>query len=125
MFNDYFSQQCTPLDGNPLPVFTQKTSLVLSEVPVNESDIKSALKSLNPNKSHGWDDISIRMVQMSGDSLIAPLLIIYKNCILKGIFSSVWTMANVVPIHKRNKKTFLPTIGQFHFYKLLVKYLSD
>ena len=53
MFNDYFSQQCTPLDGDPLPIFKLKTSMVLSEVPFNESDIQSILKSLNPNKSHG------------------------------------------------------------------------
>ena len=81
--------------------------MVLSEVSFSESDIQSALKSLNPNKSHGWDGISIRMIQMCGDIIIAPLLIIYKNCILKGVFPFTWKMANVVPIHKKNKTNIL------------------
>ena len=98
--------------------------MVLSEVSFSESDIQSALKSLNPNKSHGWDGISIRMIQMCGDIIIAPLLIIYTNCILKGVFPFAWKMANVVPIHKKNKQIFLPIIGQFHICRFLVKCLS-
>ena len=38
LFNDYFSQQCTPLDGNPLPVFKPKTIMV-HKVSFSESDI--------------------------------------------------------------------------------------
>ena len=125
LFNIYFSQQCTPLGGNPLPFFTPKTGMLLSEVPFDESDIKSVLKCLNPNKAHGWDGISIRMIQMCGDSIIGPLLIIYKNCILKGVVPSVWKMANVVPIHKKNKKILFPTIALYHFCQFLVKFLND
>ena len=92
LFNDYFTQQCTLLDGKPFPVSFDK------------SDIQSILNKLQPNKAHGWDGISIRMIKMCADSIVSPLLIIYKNCILKGVFPSCWKMANVVPIHKKNEK---------------------
>ena len=104
LFNDYFAQQCTLIDGGPLPFFVSKTSKSLSDIPFDESDIQVILKQLNPNKAHGWDNISIRMIQICGDSLTAPLLIVYKNCISKGTFPSTWKKANVVPIHKKDKK---------------------
>ena len=90
MFNDFFAQQCTPLDGDDLPVFTSKTNKVLSDAPFDESDIKSILKHLKPNKAHGWDDISICLIQLCGDSIVAPLFIIYKNCLSCGAFPSSW-----------------------------------
>ena len=79
----------------PLPVFTSKTSLSLSEVIFDESDIVSILNKLQPNKAHGWDGISIRMIKIYGDRIVVPLLIIYKNCISKGVFPLVgnWPMS--------------------------------
>lgn len=82
------------------------------------------LKGLKPNKAHGWDGISIRMIQMCGDAILAPLSIIYKNCISKRVFPSVLKMANVVPIYKKNKKIYTLTIAQSHFCQYLVKSLS-
>ena len=32
--------------------------------------LASIIKSLNPNKAHGWDEISVRMILISGDALI-------------------------------------------------------
>ena len=92
LLNDYFPQQCTLIDGGPFPVFVSKTNKSLSDVPFDESDIQVILKQLNPNKAHGWDNISIRMIQICGDSLVAPLLIVYKK-----------------------------TIAQFHFYQFLIR----
>ncbi len=62
------------------------------------------MENLKTDKAHGWDGISIRMIQMCGDSIIAPLSIIFKNCISKGVFPFVWKKANVIPIHKKDKK---------------------
>lgn len=61
------------------------------------------IKTLNPKKAHGWDEISIRMIQMASHSITKPLSIIYKNCMNKGIFPDKWKRANVIPIHKKDK----------------------
>ena len=62
------------------------------------------IRSLNPNKAHGWDEISIRMIKLSDASLVTPLKIIFMNCLKRGIFPEVWKCANVVPVHKKNEK---------------------
>ena len=108
LFNEFFAQQCTVLDtGSYIPAFSPITSELLSEVPFDEDDIFSILKTLKPNKAHGWDGISVRMIQMCGDTIISPLAIIYKNCLSKGVFPSLWKGANVVPVHKKDKKNIL------------------
>jgi hypothetical protein len=59
---------------------------------------------MNPNKSHGCDNISIQMLQLCAESVVIPLGIIFKNIIKTGIFPSQWKFANVTPIHKKGNK---------------------
>ena len=35
----------------------------------------------DPNKAHGHDNISIRMIQICGDSIIFPLKLIFETAI--------------------------------------------
>ena len=60
--------------------------------------------SMNPNKSHGFDNIFIRMLQLCDDSIILPLSIIFQNVIDSGIYTSDWKYVNVTPIHKKKDK---------------------
>ena len=59
------------------------------------------IKSLNINKAHGHDDISIRLPQICGAEVLKPLSLIFKNCIQYGIFPNLWKNSNIVPIHKK------------------------
>ena len=65
------------------------------------------LESLDPNKAHGHDMISIRMLKICGKSVIKPLLIIYNKCPEKGCFPNEWKKANFVLVHKKNDKQLL------------------
>ena len=56
----------------------------LSNITFTEKDIEKVVQSLDPNKAHGHDMISIRMLKICGKSIIKPLLIIYKKCLEKG-----------------------------------------
>ena len=49
------------------------TILLLSSVDIKESDILNILKSLDANKAHGHNDISIRMLKKSQKSLLKRL----------------------------------------------------
>ena len=44
------------------------------------------IKNLNPNKAHGFDMISIRILKISGDSFLKPLEFIFKSCFETGKF---------------------------------------
>ena len=62
-------------------------------------DTKYLKISLNPNKAHGWDEISLGMLNLSDKSLVTPLKIIFTNCLKRGVFPGIWKCANVVPGH--------------------------
>ena len=65
LFNKFFASQCTPLSNTSiLPPLTIRTDKRLSSLKINEDDILSIIKSLNSNKSHGWDKLFISMIKM-------------------------------------------------------------
>ena len=77
---------------------------LINDVAISEEKILAIIRSLNPNKAHGWDEISIRMIKLSDASLVTPLKIIFTNCLRNGVFPEVWKFANVVPVYKKNEK---------------------
>ena len=66
--------------------------------------IYKIIKNLDPNKAHGHDMISIRMIKLCGISICKPLEIIFQNCLRSGKFPSEWKKANVVPTFKKGDK---------------------
>ena len=102
---------------------------MICDFEISEEKILNVIRSLNPNKAHGWDEISIRMIKLSDKSLVTPLKIIFTNCLRRGVFPGIWKCANVVPVHKKNEKnmksnyrpiSLLPICG-----KMLEKLMYD
>ena len=108
LFNKFFASQCTPLENNSsLPPFCLKTDKSLSSLEISETDIFAIIKNLDPNKSHGWDNLSIKMIKLCGKSITYPLKLIFEASLLEGTFRSCWKKANVVPVHKKEDKNLL------------------
>ena len=93
-----------------------------------KEDIYKIIKNLDPNKAHGHDMISIRMIKLCGISICKPLEIIFQNCLRSGKFPSEWKKANVVPTFKKGDKqciknycpvSLLPVCGKV-FERLLM-----
>ena len=59
------------------------------------------MAKLDPNKAHGHDKISIRMIKICSSSICNPLRLIFNYYIDNGIYPCEWKKANVVPIHKK------------------------
>ena len=129
IFNDYFILQCTTIDtGSEIPHDAPVPTSQISEFLISDK-ILNIIRSLNPDKAHGWDDISVRMIKLSDAALVTPLKIIFTNCLKYGVFPEVWKCANVVPVHKKNEKnlkknyrpiSLLPILG-----KILEKLIYD
>ena len=102
LFNSYFEEQCTAVvNDSKLPsVLTVHTESLLESFYFSADHIRD-IKKLDPNKAHGYDMMSIRMLKLSVDSVWKPLEIIFKNCLKEGIFPDEWKKANIVPIHKK------------------------
>ena len=130
LFNDYFILQCTTIDtGSEIPLETQRNPILINDFVISDEKILKIIRSLNPNKAHGWDEISIRMIKLSDVALVSPLKIIFTNCLRRGVFPEIWKCANVVPVHKKNEKniksnyrpiSLLPIFG-----KVLEKLIYD
>ena len=78
--------------------------------------LKMIIKTLDPNKAHGCDNISIKMIKICIQSLILPLKIIFDHSLKKGKFPEIWKKANVVPVHKKEDKML---VKNYHLISLL------
>ena len=101
-----FTSKCTPLgNSSSLPSSLDlETEARLTSINFSDNDILKIIRSLDINKAHGHDDISVRMVKICDDSIKKPLSIIYKNCITTGIYPNAWKKSNIVPVHKKGDK---------------------
>ena len=105
IFNDYFILQCTTIDtGSEIPNIATSIAPALVNIHISEEKILKIIRSLNPKKAHGWDEISVCMIKIIDDVLVAPLKIIFESCIQNCIFPEIWKMANIVPVHKKTAK---------------------
>ena len=100
LFNSFFAKQCSIIERNSvlLSSTTLLTDQYLANIEFTKDDIKRIICKLDPNKAHGHDMISIRMLKMSGDAIIEPLFKIFKNCFKCGKFPDNWKKGNIVPI---------------------------
>ena len=66
--------------------FLKKTEKVMSSISFSSKNITKIIWDLDPNKAHGHDMISIRMLKICDESILKPLVIIFKSCIGKNGF---------------------------------------
>ena len=105
----FFVNQCSLLSSNSvLPTnLPQLTSKCLDSIHFSSSDIVKIISRLDPNKAHGHDMLSIRMIKLCGNSVCKPLSIIFKDCLSEDKFPHEWKKATVVPVHKKGNKQSL------------------
>ena len=63
--------------------------------------------SLDTNKAHRHDDLSIRMLKICDLAIIKPLSTIFRNCISHSTFPDLWKKSNICPIHKKGYKQII------------------
>ena len=107
ILNEFFASQCTHLENSSkFPFLLMSTDKRLNAVCDNKYDITSIIKLLNPTKAHGFDNFSIHMIQLCGDSITLPLALVFKASLSQGAFPDTWKMGNIIPVHKKRSKIF-------------------
>ena len=138
LFNSFFAEQCSILlNSSKLPTnLAPRTDQSLTSINFSQDDILKITQNLNPNKAHGPDKISIRMIKICDKLLCKPSEMIFKSCFIKGKYPSVWKKANVVPVHKKENRqslknyrpiSVLPILGKFFeriIYNNIFEYLT-
>ena len=109
LFNDFFREQCRPItNGSSLPNNqTLETVTRLSDINIDTDTIIKLIRSLDRNKAHGCDGISIRMLKLCATSISKPLHILFNNSVICECFSIEWKKANVIPVHKKGDKQII------------------
>ena len=112
LFNCIFAKQCSIINNsNELPSnICKKTDKSISTVTFTSDDIATLIQNLDPNKAHGHDILSIRLLKLCGKSICKLLDLIFQSCIKQRV-SYRMKKANVVPVHKKSdrfKKTIDP-----------------
>ena len=59
--------------------FTLYTDNRLSAVTFSQDDVGKIIQNLKPKKSHGHDNISIRMLKICGSSIYGPLELLFQR----------------------------------------------
>ena len=99
----------------------------------NEGKILKIIRARNIKKAHGHDDISIRMIKICDESLLKPLLILFKNSLKLSYYPDIWKKSNIIPAHKKNDKqllnnyrpiSLLPIFGKT-FEKIILNRIYD
>ena len=104
-FNDYVSQQCKPvINSSVLPILRFLTDQRIDHVAVNNDEIISLIRKINPNKASGSDGLSGQMLLLCEESVILPLQIMFTNILSTSIYPDMWKLANVKPIFKQGDK---------------------
>ena len=108
-FNNFFSKQCTPISNDSTgPVnINFETSKILSYLEFCVDDIVKIIRSLDQNKTHGHDEISICMIKLCASSISKPLHLIFRNCLETEPFPKEWKKANITPAHKKGDKQLI------------------
>ena len=79
----------------------------MDEANLTDDEVKEALRSLKPNKSPGYDNISSNVVNETSDIFFTLLKYIFNLSLQQGIFPENLKIAEVFPIYKKDEEFLL------------------
>ena len=84
LFNDFYREQCRPLTNDSSLPNNQTIETVsrLSDINIDTDTIIKLIHSLDPNKAHGCDGTSVRMLKLCATSMSKPLHILFNNSVI-------------------------------------------
>lgn len=70
------------VNSSELPNFSYKTEKQISDTEIMEDNILLIIKNLNLNKAHGWNNVSIPMIQLRGKTIVTPLKYLFESSLV-------------------------------------------
>ena len=83
IFDNFFSSISTPINYPSYLIFSFSYRTDSKSFHVTENDILAIIKTLDPNKAHSCDNISIKTITTCSQSLILPLKTISEHSLVK------------------------------------------
>jgi hypothetical protein len=92
--------------NNHLNYLSQTFTIPFPKVKFNHSSTKeigNVIISLKPKNSHGYDDISVKILKTSSPFISSPLTYICNKSLSSGIFPTRLKYSEINPLFKRNR----------------------
>ena len=88
IFNEYCATQCKIHDNDSvLPNLISKTNSPIYHIVISREQI---IEQFDPKKAHGYDQISVVMLQSCASEVSIPLQLIFQECIISDMFPEFW-----------------------------------
>ena len=103
LFNEFFYDQFSEASEYDIPLSYEDDDDP-PQVDISPKRVMKLLRGINPNKTHGPDNINGKVLKNCAHSLAYPLAKIFKTSYLTGHIPQEWKVANVVPVFKKGSK---------------------
>ena len=104
VLNNFFSSVFTR-EPDGTPAFKSQTEAEIEELEITVEMIRKKLKSVNPTKSPGPDNIHPRILKELADELAIPLQIVFQESLHEGEIPDDWREASISAIFKKGKRS--------------------
>ena len=111
VFNNFFSTvgsdlaKKIPISETPFTNFLNGIDEEMSVKELSNEELKSALKSLEPDKSPGFDEISPKIVKFVSTEIFKPFKYVINLSLMQGRVPDKLKIARVVPVYKDGDRT--------------------
>ena len=124
--NDFIQNSMQNLSSN-----NSKRTTSFYFKPTLTNEINKIIKSLKPKDSHGYDEISSRILKKSAPCILFPLTYIFNKILRLGIFPDKMKLSIIIPLHKKGtikelenyRPISLPTVFSKILEKIIYKRL--
>ena len=112
------------MNNSKLPdKITYNSAARVSLIKFDKSDILKIIRSINANKQHRRDGISVRMIKMCDEWLVQPLSLNFNCCINNCVYPDTWKGSSIVPVHKKGDKQIVNNYRPVSFLPICSKIL--
>ena len=87
-----------------LSQFSTCTFPILKLTPLSTKNIRNVIKSLKSKNSHGYDEISTKLLKLSAPFILSPLTHICNKSLSSGIFPDRLKYSEIKPLFKKGDK---------------------
>ena len=114
VFNNHFSQVGQKLEKSVRPTNKRYDDYLNERVensfivePTNNDEVLSIIKQFKNDKATGPNSLNTIFLKKCAKELSEPLALLFNMSFSNGIFPESLKLANIIPIHKKDDKTFV------------------
>ena len=128
-FGSFFAKKCSlgdnDLSPNQVPPLPPWTGPRLTSIHFRQANVRRRLSQLDPSKATGPDAIPARVLKECAAELALPVTKLFTLCFITGTQPTLWKIANVVPVHKRDSKSKLKNYRPVSLLCILSKVMES